>query len=159
MKKQCTPLQALPRIKHYCSYAERSHKDVKDRLFGLGLPTIEVNKLIATLIDEDYLNEERYATQFAGGHFRQKKWGKVKIVYALKQKGVSEANIRKALKELDGDDYRSLLYKLAKTKWLLLKGEHYLTRQAKTKAYLAQKGYESPLVLEVLTKIIADLKE
>jgi len=159
LKKQFTPLQALPKIKHYCSYAERSHKDVKDKLFGMGLPTIEVNKLIATLIDEDYLNEERFAIQFAGGHFRQKKWGKVKIVYALKQKGVSEANIRKALKDLDGEAYRTLLYKLAKTKWLLLKGEQFFTRQAKTKAYLAQKGYESPLVAEILTRLIADLRE
>ncbi len=159
MKKQCTPLQALPKIKHYCSYAERSHKDVKDKLYGMGLAAVDVNKLIATLIDEDYLNEERYATQFAGGHFRQKKWGKVKIVYALKQKGVSEANIRKALKELNSEDYRLLLYKLAKTKWLLLKGEHYITRQAKTKAYLAQKGYESELVTEVLKTLIADIRD
>lgn len=109
--------------------------------------------MVSTLIEDGYLNEERFAIQFAGGHFRQKKWGKVKIVYELRQKRVSEANIKKALKELQGADYAGSLQKLAIARWESLKGEQYLNRQAKTIAYLARKGYEMTLILESIKKI------
>jgi regulatory protein len=113
----------------------------------------DVEMLISRLIEENYLNEERYAIEFAGGHFRQKNWGKQKIVYALRQKRVSEPIIKRALKEIDGDDYLASLQKLALTKWKALKGEQYLTRQAKTSAYLLQKGYEGPAIQQVISAI------
>ncbi len=66
----------------------------------MGLSKADVNILLSQLIEEGYLNEERFCVQFAGSHFRLKKWGKVKIVYALRQKRVSEANIKRALREI-----------------------------------------------------------
>ena len=89
-----TPQQALPKAKHYCAYQERCHSEVKDKLYGFGLTTPEVNEIVSRLIEENYLNEERFAILFAGGHFRTKKWGRVKIAYALKQKQVSAYSIK-----------------------------------------------------------------
>jgi regulatory protein len=155
MKKRLTPELAYPKIKHYCGYSERCHYDVREKLFGMGLAKKDVEMLLARLIEEDYLNEERFAILFAGGHFRQKKWGKVKIIYALRQKKVSEQNIKKGLKEIAEADYSQVLQKLAAAKWKSLAGEQYLAREAKTSAYLVQKGYESPAVRDMIRKIRA----
>lgn len=115
--------------------------------------------MVSRLIEEGALNEERFAILFAGGHFRQKKWGRVKIGYVLRQKGVSEANIKKALKDLEEADYTSSLQKLTLAKWKSLIGEQYLNRQAKTIAYLARKGYERPLIVAMIKKIKVTLAD
>lgn len=153
MQQRLTKEQAWQKIKHYCAYQERSHSEVKQKLYGFGLYKNEVETLLSQAIEEDYLNEERFAEQFAGGKFRMKSWGKIKIVYELKQKGVSSYNINKALKGIPDADYRSKLQKLTTEKWNGLKGEHYLTRQAKTMSYLLQKGYESPLIQQTIQGI------
>ena len=158
-KKSETPDTAWPKIKYFCSYRERCHYEVREKLFAMRLSKKDVDSILSRLIEEGYLNEERFAIQFAGGHFRQKKWGKVKIVYELRQKRVSEINIKKALKDLQGEDYSGVLEKLAVAKWKILKGEHYLNRQAKTIAYLARKGYEMPAITEVMKKIKSGLAE
>lgn len=144
---------AYPKIKHYCGYSERCHYEVREKLFGMGLLKKDVELLLSRLIEEDYLNEERYAMQFAGGHFRQRKWGKTKIIYELRQKRVSEQNIKRALKEIGEDDYLQTLQKLAQTKWKSLKGEQYLVREAKTNAFLQQKGYEWPVIQKIISQL------
>jgi regulatory protein len=151
--KRLTPEQAWQKIKHFCAYQERCHFETKEKLFGFGLSKTDVETLISRLIEEDYLNEARFAAQFAGGHFRLKKWGRVKIVYALKQKKVSPLNIKSALKEIDEENYKAILMKLAEAKWKLLKHEQYLNRQAKTSQYLMNKGYEPTLVQETIQQI------
>ncbi len=152
-KNTATPQQAFMKLKHYCSYQERCHADVKEKLYSLGLRKIEVEQLIAQLIDENYLNEERFAQLFVGGYFRQKKWGINKIVYALRQKKVSEYNIKKGLKEINRDEYEATAEKLVQTKWSLLKNEQYLNRENKTMSYLLQKGYEPDLIAGIIKKI------
>jgi len=152
-RKQFTPDQAWQKISHYCAYQERNHYEVREKLFGFGLRKTDVDLLISRLIEEDYLNEARFAVQFVGGHFRLKKWGRIKIVYELNQKQVSKANIKSALKEIDEDEYRQVLLKLARAKWELLKKEQYLNRRTKTSNYLLQKGYEPQLIQETIEQI------
>lgn len=144
--------KALPKIRHYCAYQERGHQEVKEKLYAFGLRKTEVEELMATLIEEDYLNESRFAEQFAGGKFRMKKWGKVKIAHELKQRQVSSYNMKKALAAIPEEDYTHTLQKLVHDKWITLKHEQYINRQAKTMAYLLQKGYEAPLIKEALKK-------
>ena len=98
-KKFLTKEQALQKLRQYCAYQERSHKEVQQKLWDLGVKRMDHDEIISTLIEEDYLNEERFAKAFAGGKFRMKDWGRKKILYALKEKGVSEYNIKKAMKE------------------------------------------------------------
>jgi regulatory protein len=113
----------------------------------------EVEEILSNLITDNFLNEERFATLFAGGHFRIKQWGKSKIQYALQQKRVSPVNIKKALKSIDLDDYNTTLLFLAKKKWNSLKGERGLSRMAKTQAFLYQRGFESALIQPILQQL------
>jgi regulatory protein len=146
-KKYLTNQQALQKLKHYCGYQERSHSEVKEKLYSLGIAKNEHDEIISSLIEEDYLNEERFAIAFAGGKFRIKQWGRLKIKYALKQKQVSEYNIKKALNQLDEDIYRQTLQKLYEAKWDSLKGEkNRFIKLTKTRDYLLQKGYEAEIV-------------
>ena len=151
-KKYLTKEQALQKLKHYCAYQERCHSEVKDKLYKLGVWKKEHDEIIATLIEENYLNEERFAIAFAGGKFRVKQWGRIKIKYELKQKQVSEYCIKKALKEIEEDDYLKVLNKLAKEKYASLKGEQYLVRKKKTMNFLIGKGFEIELVKAAVDK-------
>ncbi len=146
-RKQLSKEQALQKAKHYCGYQERSHNEVKEKLYSLGLYKRDVEECLAQLIEEDYLNEERFAQQFAGGKFRMKQWGRVKITYELKQRQVSPYCIKKAMKEISDEDYQKTLEKLAEAKWKTLKGEQNIfVKMRKTQDYLLQKGYESDLI-------------
>ena len=151
--KYLTKEQALQKLKHYCTYQERSHYEVKQKLYELGVRTNDHDEIIASLIDEDYLNEERFAIQFAGGKFRMKQWGKKKILYALREKKVSDYSIKKALAEINEEDYLEVLKKLAEEKYKLLKDEQYLERKKKTIDYLIQKGYEYDIVNTTLSSL------
>lgn len=111
------------------------------------------DEIIATLIEEDYLNEERFAKAFAGGKFRMKDWGRKKICYALKEKKVSEYNIRQAMKEIDEEEYLKNLKELAEKKYESLKPEQYLVRKKKTIDYMIQKGYEFDLVTRAVNEL------
>ena len=143
--------KAFQKAKHYCGYQERSHDEVKQKLYGYGLYKAEVEELLSKLIEENYLNEERYAIAFAGGKFRMKQWGKAKIKYELKSKKVSEYCIKKALKEIDEADYLKTLSKLAEDKSKTLKGEtNIFIKMKKLKNYLVGKGYEYDLIAGII---------
>ena len=152
-KKQLTKEQASKKIKHFCAYQERCHSEVKEVLYSYGLRKTETEELMAELIETNYLNEERFALQYAGGKFRMKQWGRKKIQYELQQKRVGPLIIKIALKQIDDEDYQNTLQKLADTKWESLAGEQYLVRQAKTNNYLLQKGYEMSLIQQVVNNI------
>ena len=151
-KKYLTKEQALQKLKHYCAYQERCHSEVKEKLFSFGIWKKDHDEIIATLIEENYLNEERFAIAFANGRFRIKQWGKVKIKYELKQKQVSEYSIKKALKQIDEGEYITTFKKLATEKYASLKAEQYLIRKKKTMDYLIGKGYEMELVRGAIDK-------
>lgn len=152
-KKYLTKEQALQKLKQYCAYQERSHSEVVQKLWDLGVRKIEHDDIIASLIDENYLNEERFAIAFAGGKFRMKDWGRKKIYYALKEKKVSEYNIKRAMKEIDDEAYQKVLHELAEKKYESLKGEQYLVRKKKTIDFLLQRGFENELIGSVLKSI------
>ncbi|NOT50408.1 MAG: RecX family transcriptional regulator [Chitinophagaceae bacterium] len=151
-KKQLTKEQALQKLKHYCAYQERCHSEVKEKLYSLGVWKRDHDEIIAALIEESYLNEERFAIAYAGGKWRIKQWGRVKIKYELKQKQVSEYSIKKALKQIDEEEYLKMLHKLAKEKYAALKHEQYLIRKKKTLDYLITKGFEPALIITILNE-------
>ena len=144
--KKLSKEQALPQIKQYCVYRERCHSEVKEKLYSFGLYKNDVEQLMAQLIEENYLNEERFALQYAGGKFRMNQWGRVKIKHALRQKQVSEYSIKKALKEISESDYKKTLQKLAEQKIKILKGEKNIFAKKKKLQEILGKGYEGELV-------------
>ena len=145
-KKKLTPEQALQKLKHYCAYQERCHSEVKEKLYSLGVWKNEHDGIISTLIEEDYLNEERFAIAFAGGKFRMNQWGRIKIKYELRQRQVSDYSIKKAVQQIKETEYSAMLKKLAKEKYASLKNEQQLIRKKKTMDYLLQKGFEMELI-------------
>ena len=152
-KKYLTKEEALQKLKQYCAYQERSHHEVVQKLWDLGVRKAEHDDIVAALIEEDYLNEERFALQYAGGKFRMKDWGRKKIWHGLKERQVSTYCINKALKSIPEEDYLKTLRELAEKKYASLKGEQYMIRYKKTTDYLLQKGYEPELVSGVLKSI------
>jgi regulatory protein len=152
-KKVLSREQALQKLRHYCGYQERCHHEVKEKLYELGVRKSEHDEIIATLITDNYLNEERFAIAFAGGKFRIKNWGRSRISYELKQKRVSEYCIKKALKEINEEEYLEKAKKMTKAKYAALKGEQYLIRKKKTIDYMISKGYESSVVLNTMKEL------
>lgn len=154
-RRTFTPGQSLEKIRHYCAYQERSHFEVKEKLFSFGLNTAEVDQIMATLISDNYLNEERFATMFAGGKFRLKKWGRKRILFELKNRKVSDHNIRIALAAIDAQDYQDTINDLMLKKREQLIGEGFqgYELRARTLSYLIQKGFETALLQEAFNQL------
>jgi regulatory protein len=153
LQNRLTPAIALEKIKYFCAYQERSHQEVKDKLYKYGIYSDDINQIIATLIEENYLNEERFATSYVRGKFKMKHWGKIKITQGLKLKRISSYNIKIGLREIKEDEYQEVAYKLTEDKWLQLKDEQYINRQAKVIRYMLQKGFELHLITDCIKRI------
>ena len=152
--KKLTASEVRKKIYHYCAYQERSHQEVKNKLYDLELSSSEIEEMISHLITEGYLNEERFAKAFAGGKFRVKNWGRIKIVNALEAKGLTKNCIRIGLQEIDNADYRRtiellILKKLDQTD----EGNIYVKRE-KLATHVIQKGFEPELVWEIVKELI-----
>ena len=143
----------MEKLRHYCAYQERCHSEVKEKCRELGLYGDAADEAIAQLVQDNFLNEERYARAYAGGKFRMRQWGKKKISLMLKQKQVSDYCIRKGLSEIDGDEYDRVLWQLAEKKYASLKGEQPVKRTWKTLQFLLQRGYEQDLSRGVIEEI------
>ena len=156
MPQALTKEQALQKLRQFCAYQERSHQDVQQKLYALKVARRDHDEIIATLIEEDYLNEQRFAEQFTGGKFRMKGWGKNKILQKLKEKNVSSFVINAAMKEIDEEDYLQNLKKDGEKKYEALKHEQHLVRKKKTINYLLQKGYEYSLISRILPSLGKD---
>lgn len=146
-------MQDLSAIQHYCAYQERCHSEVRSKLLELGFRGLELEEAIAALINENFLNEERFARSYSSGKFRINHWGRRKIREGLKLKKVSDYCIRKGLEAVDGEEYMNMLTTLAEKKYASFsQGQHWI-RKAKTQRYLIQKGYETDLIGMVLEKL------
>ena len=148
-----TPQQALLKLAHYCAYQERCHLEVKNKLADYGVYFHDAEQVIAELIVQNYLNEERFAIAFAGGKFRVKKWGRNKIKQELKLKKVSDYCIQQGLKEIDNEQYIQVLEKEAFQKYKASKDKNFLVKANKTAQYLISRGFETDLVWDVVKSI------
>jgi len=135
----------------YCIYQERTQAEVREKLKSWGISREESEEIIAWLITENFINESRYARQFAGGKFRVKKWGRRKIIYELKARGITARCIDDALNEIDEEEYLRTLHELAqkKTAGLHPEKDPFIIRK-KVTAYLLLKGYEPEYVSDAL---------
>jgi regulatory protein len=155
-KKFYNPAQAFLKISHYCAYQERSHKEVRNKLYEYGLHKNDVEEAISKLITDGFLNEERFATAFAGGKFRMKKWGRKKIVHELEALGVTPRCIRTGLQAIDDSDYRKTLKELLKKKLAQTSEPNEFKKRDKVARFAIGKGYEPEAVWELLKAGAAD---
>ncbi|MFY8035888.1 MAG: regulatory protein RecX, partial [Cyclobacteriaceae bacterium] len=149
-KIRLTPTVAFAKIQQYCAYQERSHKEVKNKLFEYGLYSSEVDDLISKLIVEGFLNEERFAKAFAGGKFRIKKWGRLKIQQELEMQGLTKRCVAIGLKEIVASDYRKTLKSLIQKKSAQTSEQNPFKRKNLIARYVISKGYEPELVWGIL---------
>lgn len=148
VKKKFSPTEALAKIQRYCAYQERSHKEVRTKLFEYGLFAWQVDELLSRLITEGFLNEERFAKAFAGGKFRMKKWGRLKIKNELEFLGLTKNCIQRGLNEIEQTDYKATLKALLKKKAALIPETNPFKKRDKIARYAIGKGYEPELVWE-----------
>lgn len=156
--KKPSPQEAAEKIRRYCAYQERSHLEVRNKLYGYGLFRNEVDEILLGLLTDGYLNEERFAKAFAGGKFRMKQWGRIKITHALEAKGVSKNCIKIGLKEIDNTLYVDALRELLTGKSETIQEDNIYATRDKLSKYAMQKGYEPELVWSMLREILPDGK-
>ena len=149
-------LEAKHKLEAYCAYQERCMQEIIEKLAGWEFYGEQQDNLIADLISNNFLNEERFASAYVSGKTRIKKWGRVKIKLNLKQKRISDYSTNKAFKEIDEDEYLKNLNYLAEKKFELVKGKNKWDKKAKMQRYLLSKGYENQLVYEVLNTLFKD---
>ena len=141
---------ALRKAAPFCAYQERTQREVRGRLAEWGVLGDDAEAVIAELIQQNYLNEERFAKSFAGGKFRVKGWGKRKIKQHLQQRGITGHNLEGAMQEIAPADYRDTLAAMLAKKRQSLRDDNPLVIKQKLVRYALSKGYESDLIFSVL---------
>ena len=149
-KKVYSKKEGFLKACNYCAYQERSQNEVRSKLYDLGLYPSDVELVISDLIQENFINEERFANAYTSGKFRIKGWGKKKIKQGLLLKRVPEKIIANALKKVDETQYLEKLSQLLLKKKDLLKEKNQLKERYKLTQYALLKGYESDLISDVL---------
>ena len=151
--KPLTPDQVLDKMAKYCAYQERCVKDVKDKLKTFDIAEEEKKKILDYLLDNRFVNDERYVKAFVQGKVNQSGWGVNKIRFHLVQKGIAKELIDEALGQTDEETYRQRLINILKTKAKTVKAVNEFERKRKLATYAMQKGFESSLIWEVLKEL------
>lgn len=141
-KKKLSKNEATPKIEYFCNYQERCHSEVKEKLYSYGLNSTEVAELLESLVKKGLLNEQRFAIAFAGGKFRQKNWGRTKIIRELKLRQISDYCIKKAMAEIDESDYKNTIRRTAEKYITSIKSGSDFQKKQKLIKYLLNRGFE-----------------
>lgn len=148
--KPLTPDQVLDKMAKYCAYQERCVKDVRDKLKTFDILEEEKTKILDYLLDNRFVNDERFAKSFVRGKINQSGWGVNKIRFHLIQKGIDKDIIDEALGQTDNEVYRQRLIDILKTKSKTIKADSDFEKKRKLAAYAMQKGFEGNLIWDVL---------
>ncbi|MFT0714255.1 regulatory protein RecX [Flagellimonas lutimaris] len=146
--------EATKKMERYCAYQERCHKEVTDKLKGMNMIPEAIDQIVGHLIQENYLNEERFAKAFARGKFNIKKWGTKRITRELKFRDISSYNIKSALAEITNEDYLKTFDELARKRLNQIKETNSFKKKKKLADYLIYRGWESHLVYEKANELI-----
>ncbi len=149
-----SPEEALFKIKNWCAYQERSQQETRRKLQEYSMEREVSEQVIATLIAENFLNEERFALALAGGKFRIKRWGRGKIKMELKKHQVSDYSINKALKAIDENDYEATMKQVVEKKLESLKSDDRRKKFYSVLNYAVSRGFEGDLVAEYLNQLL-----
>ena len=153
-QKTYTVDEAQKKLENYCAYQERCHKDVRTKLREMKMIPEAVDKIMVHLIQNNYLNEERFAKAFVRGKFRIKKWGKNRLVRELKFKEISRYSMDSALKEIDEDAYQQTLDELVQKRIAQVEEKNVYKKKRKVVDYLLYRGWESHLIYEKLNEYL-----
>ena len=152
-KKTYNVDEALAKLQRYCAYQDRCHKEVAQKLKDMQMIPQASEQIITTLIEENFLNEERFAMAFVRGKFKIKKWGRRRLISELKQRNISNYLVNKALGQISDMEYKTTFEALAHKKANSLKGGSVLKKKKKLADYLLYRGWESHLVYEKINQL------
>ena len=141
------------RIRHYCAVMDRCQYQVITKLKSYGVSDALADEILIELIQNKYLDEERFARSFCSGKFKIKRWGRNKIAFELSKLKVPKSCILLAMSEIDDIDYKNVIRHLANKKMALLKDKNSYVRKKKVVDSLLRKGYESELVWSYVHKL------
>lgn len=141
------------KLRYYCSYQERCHKEVQEKLRTFNVIPDGVNQIISNLISENFLNENRFSKSYVRGKFNIKHWGKIRIVNELKKRNISKYNINQGLKEIDELDYQNKFEEIFNKKLSSLEGLTLIAKKKKILSYLMYRGWESSLIYQKIYEI------
>lgn len=144
---------ALHKAAAYCSSAERCISELKEKLSKWEVDESDQLKIIDYLIQENYIDEKRFATAYAKDKFRYNKWGKIKIKYQLNLKQINRDVIEQALTAIDEDEYKTMLVNLAKDKVKKITFSNEYEKKGKLIRFLSGKGFENEAIYQVLEKL------
>ncbi|EGD34885.1 recombination regulator RecX [Capnocytophaga sp. oral taxon 338 str. F0234] len=145
--KTYTVKEAKARMERFCAYQERCHKEVLAKLRQMRMIPQAIDTIMAYLIKENYLNEERFARSYARGKFHFKKWGRVRITHELKIRDISHYNIQCAMEEIE-EEYEETFDTLAEKKARTISEKNIQKARRKLADYLLYKGWESSWVYQ-----------
>lgn len=154
-QKSYTVTEATKNVERYCAYQERCHFEVITKLRGMRMIPEAIDLIITHLIQNDFLNEERFSRSYARGKFRVKNWGKEKIIAELRRRNISNFNIKLALEEIDEKDYLAKLDLIAKKKLSQIKEVDLQKRRKKLADYLLYRGWEIELVYTKISELLS----
>jgi regulatory protein len=154
-QKSYTVTEATKKAERYCAYQERCHFEVVTKLKGMRMIPEAIDLIITHLIQNDFLNEERFSRSYARGKFRVKNWGKGKIIAELQRRNISNFNIKLALEEIGEKDYLAKLDLIAKKKLAQIKEEELQKRRKKLADYLLYRGWEIDLVYSKISELLS----
>ena len=154
MVEQFIPIKVIQqKLEHYCAYQERCHTEVKQKLKELGIYGNPMNRIISHLIEQNYLNETRYAEHFVRGKFNIKKWGKRKLLKELKQRNISDWNIKNAMKEISDTNYWESGQALAEKFWKSNENRPLAEQKKKVWNAMQYRGWETELIMENILRL------
>lgn len=146
--------QALAKAARLCSLSEKAPQEISDKLETWGLPSHLAEKVICRLKEDDFLNEERFAHAFVHDKFAYEHWGRVKIAYNLRSKGISDTIIEEAIEEVvDEEEYLTVLIDLVKSKMRGMALPLAQNDRAKIYRFAQQRGFESRFVSLALKNV------
>ena len=153
-KKTYTVAEAITKLEYYCAYQERCHKEVVQKLTDMHMIPKAIDVIVVHLIEQNFLNEERFAKTYISGKLRIKKWGRRRLTLELRKKDLSKVNINQALNTIDYDEYIDIFNALAENRFKNIKETHKLKKKKKLADYLLYRGWESHLVYDKVNQLV-----
>ena len=152
-KKENNFHELLVKAERFCAYQERSSYEVRQKMKEFDATETEIEKIIASIQEDDFQDDERFARLFTSGKFRIKRWGKNKIKSELRMKKISDPLIKKALDSIDESEYKKTILHLIQKKVKEVKSQEPRAKSQKIAMYLLSKGFESDLIWKNLKEV------
>src|SRR5690554_2575557 len=151
--KSYTLEEAKRTLENYCAYQERCHKEVAQKLRDMRMIPEAIDIVVVHLLEQNLINETRFAKTYVRGKFRVKKWGRKRLEIELKKREISTFNIKEAFKEIPDVDYLNTFHELAEKKAATIKESNPFKKKKKLADYLLYRGWESHLVYDKVNEL------